>query len=158
MIIQKDKTKLDFAQHLHDGVFSTNGTTFRATIQNNNFTTWLGLTSHPVTNFVLPSINTGKGQLNQEIQSLQFTTNNNTSNIITLEDETYDAFPLSNVPNRTFAHTSIQRNQYMLVVNHQDSNVILAEPLKRRTAGEITRGWTIINKKSHVMEYNHQRM
>ena len=81
-----------------------------------------------------------------------------------------DAFPLSSVANSKtnevvyailstsnnnrayidltvrLTHTSSRGNQYILVGYHQDGNAILAEPLKRRTAGEFKKEWEIINE------------
>ena len=37
-----------------------------------------------------------------------------------------------------FPHKSSRGNQYLLVIYDYDSNAILAEPLKTRSAGEIT--------------------
>ena len=44
-----------------------------------------------------------------------------------------------------FPHTSSRGNQYLLVVYDYDSNAILHNPLKNKTAAEITRGWTDIH-------------
>ena len=46
-----------------------------------------------------------------------------------------------------FPHKLSQGNQYLLVIYDYDSNAILAEPLKTRSAGEITKAWIKIHDK-----------
>ena len=46
-----------------------------------------------------------------------------------------------------YPHKSSCGNQYIFVVYDHDSNAILAEPLKNRTAAEITRGWLAIDNR-----------
>ena len=46
-----------------------------------------------------------------------------------------------------FPFQSSRGNNYIPVGYHYDSNAILAEPLKNRTASEITKTWKIINNK-----------
>ena len=44
-------------------------------------------------------------------------------------------------------HKSSCGNQYLLVIYDYDSNAILAEPLKTRLAGDITKAWMKIHNK-----------
>ena len=43
-----------------------------------------------------------------------------------------------------FPYISRRGNQYILVGYHYDANYIAAVPIKKRTAGEITKGWEAI--------------
>ena len=46
-----------------------------------------------------------------------------------------------------FPHKSSRGNQYLLVIYDYDSNAISAEPLKTRSASEITKAWINIHEK-----------
>ena len=46
-----------------------------------------------------------------------------------------------------FPYISRRGNQYILVGYHYDANYIAAVPVKRRTAGEMTKGWEILHRK-----------
>ena len=46
-----------------------------------------------------------------------------------------------------FPYMSRRGNQYILIGYHYDANYIAAVPLKRRTAGEITKAWTTLHSK-----------
>ena len=112
---------------------------------------------------------TVKGHLTQEQQGLKSTTQNHQTTRKPFVKEEIgatlldDAFPQYNVPNvktndvvyqiidprkmdkayidlaGQFPYMSRQGNQYILVGYHYDGNYIAATPLKRRTAGEITK-------------------
>ena len=46
-----------------------------------------------------------------------------------------------------FPYISRRGNQYILVGYHYDANYIAAVPIKKRTAGEITKGWEALHSK-----------
>ena len=104
-----------------------------------------------------PSQNTAMGHLNQEKTNLQFTQDdhfpssespNKKSNnhFISIEkfDPTNKAY--TDLTGRFLVQSS-RGNQYILVCYSYDSNAILAEPLRNRSAPEIVKTWQIINNK-----------
>ena len=170
IIIRKDKTKLDLIRFLHASAFSPAKDTLIKAIKKHHFKSWPGLTVKLVRKSLPDSVATAKGHLNQERQGLQST---KTSKVPPLDTELIteddDMFPLSDTPNLKhhqvvytiidelskayidltgrFPHCSSRGNQYILVGYHHDGNAILSTPLRKRTAAEITRGWTILNDK-----------
>ena len=166
IIIRKDKTKLDLIRFLHASAFSPVKDTLIKAIKKNHFKSWPGLTAKLVRKSLPDSVATAKGHMNQERQGLQSTKGNISSPLAPDDD---DMFPLSDAPNvkqhqviyaimdnlskayidltGRFPHCSSRGNQYILVGYHHDSNAILSTPLRKRTAAEITRGWTILNNK-----------
>ena len=106
---------------------------------------------------------TAKGHLAQERQYLQSTTKpakepiqqiceeeklhktNNVCYIVT-ELSHCDLTAYIDLTGR-FPFQSSRGNNYIRVGYHYDSNAILTEPLKNRTASEITKTWKIINNK-----------
>ena len=162
VIIRKDKTKHDLIRYLHACSFSPPITTFLKAVKNGNFVTWPGITEQLIKKYLTPSIATAKGHLDQERKNVQSTKNN--ENEIDL-----DFFPPSDIPNQKvneicaalmpftpqekgyadltgrFPYRSTRGNQYFLVICDYDSNAILAETLKNRTAGEIKRGFMLLN-------------
>ena len=115
-------------------------------------------------------ISTSKGHLNQERQNLQ-STKTALPHLKNEQEINDDFFPPSDSPNNkthqcfatveTFVPTnkaysdltgkfvckSSRGNQYLLIVYDYDSNTILQEPSKNRTAGEIKRAWSVIHAK-----------
>ena len=170
IIIRRDKTKLDLVRFLHASAFSPAKDTLIKAIKNHHFKSWPGLTVKLVRKSLPDSTATAKGHLNQERQGLQ-STKSQTSlppDTQSISDDD-DMFPLSDTPNLKqhqvvyaimdsmgkayidltgrFPHCSSRGNQYILVGYHHDGNAILSTPLRKRTAAEITRGWTILNNK-----------
>ena len=123
---------------------------------------WPGLTEKLVRRFLEPTVATAKGHLNQERKNLQSTK-------LPSQDTINDFFPPSDTPNvktteicaalfpftaketayvdltGRFPYRSSRGNQYFLVIYDYDSNAILAEVLKNRTAGEIKHGFMKLN-------------
>ena len=113
---------------------------------------------------------TSKGHLKQERQNLQ-STKPAPPHLKNEQEINDDFFPISESPNlkthecfatlETFVPTqkaysdltgkfvckSSRGNQYLLIIYDYDSNTILQEPLKNRTAGEIKRAWSVIHAK-----------
>ncbi len=152
--------KTELINYLHACCFSPTKQTFIKAIQKGNLVTFPGLSEKAVKQFLTPSVATAKGHLDQERKNLQTTK-------IKEENDCQDAFPES--INETthqacaslmtfmaketayadltgkFPNISARGNQYLLIVYDYDSNAILAEPLKNKTAGEIKRGWIELN-------------
>ena len=88
LIIHKNFTKNELSQYLHGCCFSPTISTFTTAIKNGNFSTWPGLTENLISK-MLPSPNTAKGHLNQEMANLQSTK---------IKDDK-DFFPVPESPN-----------------------------------------------------------
>ena len=162
LLCRKDKTKSYLIHYLHACCFSPPIATSLKAVKNGNFITWPGLTENLMRKYLQPSITTAKGHLDQERKNLQTTS--------TLSpDETIDFSPRSDSPNNKtndiyaaivpfhtkttayadltgkFPYRSSRGNQYFLVIYDYDSNAILAETLKNRTASEFKRGFIKLN-------------
>jgi hypothetical protein len=168
-IIWKDKTKHDLATYLHASAGFPTLSTFNKAIKNGNFLTWPGIESLSFNKHLNKSIPTSKGHLDQERKNLQSTTQKTIQ--IKEEDDNENHFPSPDSPNNKsyqasakliefntkntgysdltghFPHKSSRGNQYLLIIYDYDSNAILAEPLKYKTAGEITKAWLQIHTK-----------
>ena len=163
VIIRKKQKKVDLIKYLHAACFSPVPSTFVRAIKRNHLTTWPGLTTKLVQTSLQPSMATAKGHLAQERQYLQSTNpptkeplqqkyeeeklhkTNDVCYVIT-ELSHRDLTAYIDLTGR-FPFQSSRGNNYILVGYHYDSNAILAEPLKNRTASEITKTWKIINSK-----------
>jgi hypothetical protein len=174
-IIRKDQTKQDLATYLHASAGFPSISTFTKAIKNGNFLTWPGIDTLSFTKHLPKSIPTTKGHLDQERKNLQSTTP--TIQIKTEEDND-NYFPTPESPNKKsyqasakliefntkntgygdltgrFPHKSSRGNQYLLIIYDYDSNAILAEPLKNKTAGEITKAWMHIHNKLQTQGAN----
>ena len=158
VIIPKNTTKRDLIAFYHAALFSPTKATFIKAIKNGNFQSWPGLSATSVNNLLTPTIATHFGHLRQERQNLQSTQS----------DIDTDFFPSSDNPNiqtneimatitpfkstkkafgdlpGKFPFTSSRGHQYFLVIYHYDSNAILVQNLKNRTAPEIKRAYLTI--------------
>jgi hypothetical protein len=176
IIIRKDKTKMELIQWLHASCGSPKQSTFIKAVQKGNFLTWPGLTIDLIKKHLPECIATNKGHLNQERKNIQSTKPSISINpLVKLEPSTIernlDFFPPSESPNLKshqcftsvvsfkttakaysdqtgrFPYTSSRGNQYLMIVYDYDSNAILQEPLKNRTAGELTRAWSTMHQR-----------
>ena len=173
IIIRKDKAKMELAQWLHASCGSPVASTFITSIKNGNFLTWPGLTPELIRKQLPKCIATEKGHLNQERKGLQSTKPHIYINpIVKIESETtQDLFPSSENKNLKTQHcfasivsfestakaysdqtgkfpfTSSRGNKYLMIVYDYDSNAILQEPLKSKTASELVRAWSKIHKR-----------
>ena len=176
IIIRKDKTKMELIQWLHASCGSPNASTFINAVQKGNFLTWPGLNVSLIKKHLPDCIATTKGHLNQERKGLQSTKPSISINPkVKIEQDTIETIseisPASDTPNTKsqhcfasvvsfqqtakaysdqtgrFPYTSSRGNQYLMIVYDYDSNAILNEPIKNRTAGELTRAWTTIHQR-----------
>ena len=129
-------------------------------MNNNNYTTWPGLTSKLINRHLPPCISTSRGHMKQEFKGLQSTkptTNNN------------DLFPSSDVPNKKsnqiifamyneeskvysdlcgrFPYQSSRGNNYIIVAYHYDANAILLHTVKNCNAATLVEGWRCLLKR-----------
>ena len=170
---------MELAQWLHASCGSPNESTFIKAIQKGNFLTWPGLTPQLIRKQLPTSEATSKGHLNQERKSIQSTKSTISISphphveSSTIETDAY-TFPSSEEPNikshqcfttlvsfektakaysdqtGKFPYTSSRGHKYLLIIYDYDSNAILQQPLKTKTAGELTKAWTILHKKLSI--------
>ena len=156
-IVQKDKTKLELAQYLHACVFSPSVTTLQACIRRGNFISWPGIEKLNFQSILGTTMATAKGHLNQERKNLQST------QIVKQNDEiNNDIFPnkdskcyhcyaaiiakpekgktYSDQTGR-FPYQSSRGNKYIFILYDFDSNAILKEAIKDRSASSLTKAW-----------------
>ena len=146
-------------------LFSARPSTIIKAINNNFLTTFPGLTAKLIKKHLPISIATEMGHLRQEKQHLQSTSvSNSNSNLQNSSDE--DFFPAKEGKTKDliyaiveytekdlsaadltgrFPYQSSQGNNYVMVMYHYDCNVILGQPLKKRTASEIVKCFHFLN-------------
>ena len=175
-IINKTQSKAKLASYYHACCYSPCISTLTQAVKNGNFNSWPGMEDQKLYNFMTRTMATSMGHLDQERQNLQstkknyFTTTNSSAQLQINSDIENDFFPTSNSFERThdcvaqvipfstknkgymdltgrFPYKSSRGNEYILVVYDYDSNAILAEAIKTRTASSITNGWEIIHNK-----------
>ena len=66
VILRKDKTKMDLAAYHYASLFSPVHSTLEAAINNNQLTSWPGLTRDLIVKILPPVLATAKGHLRQE--------------------------------------------------------------------------------------------
>ena len=142
-ILRLDKTKTELAQYFHAACFSPSTSTFLSAINQGFFTSWPGLTAKLIQKHLPPSIATAKGHLDQEQQNLQSTTKQTQhEHFIAASTIEWDTLSksYSDLTGR-FPIQSYQGNSYIFLLYHNKSNAILVEPLKNRSANELTRAF-----------------
>jgi hypothetical protein len=173
VILIKNKTKQQLANYLHGCCFGPNKKTFIQAIRNGNFITWPGLESSIIERHMITPVATAKGHLDQERKNLNSTKVIKINDEIfpsKLNENNEDFFPsklndqavtqdlcamitpfepkktaYSDLTGR-FPYKSSRGNEYLLVVYDYDSNAILVEAIKNRTAAVITKAWTKIHQ------------
>jgi hypothetical protein len=147
----------DLINYLHAACFSPVKSTWITAIKNGNFTSWPGLTEHPVEKHLSKSTSTTKGHLNQQRQNSRSTKVKDTKVIVTEPDldhgiktqlvyaATIDAGQIYTDQTGRFPVASSKGNNYIMILYDYDSNAILEQPIKDRTAPELL-------KASQVME------
>ena len=73
VILRKDKTEMDLAAYHHASLFSPVHSTLEAAINNNQLTSWPGITRDLIVKKLPPVLATAKVHLRQEKQNLQST-------------------------------------------------------------------------------------
>ena len=160
VVIRKDRTKQDLVKFLHAAAYGPTNKTWTKAVNNNNYTTWLGLTSNLINKHLPPSISTSRGHMKQEFEGIQSTKQiKNNDNF----------FPSSDVPNEKtnqvifamynegskvysdlcgrFPYQSSRDNNYIIVAYHYDANAILLHAVKNQNAASLVEGWKILLKK-----------
>jgi hypothetical protein len=143
----------DLINYLHAACFIPVKSTWITAIKNGNFTSWPGLTEHAVEKHLSKSISTTKGHLNQQRQNARTTKVKDPKVIITEPDldqgiktqyvyaATIDAGQIYTDQTGIFPVVSRKGNKYIMILYDYDSNAILAQPIKDRTAPELLRAF-----------------
>jgi hypothetical protein len=144
--------------YLHAACFSPVKSTWITAIKNGNFTSWLGLTEHAVEKHLYKSTTTTKGHLNQQRQNDRTTKIKDTKVIVTEPDldhgietqfvyaTTIDAGQIYTDQTGRFPMVSSKGNTYIMIVYDYDSNAILAQPIKDRTAPELLKSFQVMEQ------------
>ena len=164
--VYEQRKQQDIVKYLHQACGSPVPSTWIKAIKAGFFATWPGLTENLVKKHLPKSIATAKGHLKQEQQGIRSTQpkaaipqdcTSSTKPVMTTDSSevrTNWAFMLviqftgqifSDQTGR-FPITSSRGNKYVMIVYDYDSNAIIAEPMKSRTASELLRAY----KKLHI--------
>jgi hypothetical protein len=148
-----NSTQKDLINYLHAVYFSPVKSTWISAIKNGNFTSWPGLTEQAVEKHLSKSTSTTKGHLNQKRQNARTTKVKDTNVIVTEPDldhgiktqfvysATIDAGQIYTDETGIFPVVSSKVNKYIMILYDYDSNAILAQPTKNRTAPELLRAF-----------------
>jgi hypothetical protein len=139
----------DLINYLHAAFFSPVKSTWITAIKNGNFTSWRGLTEHAVEKHLSKSTSTTKRHFNQQRQNARTTKIKYTKVIVTEPDldhgiknqfvyaATIDAGQIYTDQTGRFPVVSSKGNKYIMILYDYDSNDILEQPIKYRTAPEL---------------------
>jgi hypothetical protein len=148
----------DLINYLHAACFSPVKSTWITAIKNGHFTSWPGLTEHAVEKHLPKSTSTTKGHLNQQRQNAR-TTKVKDPKVIMPEPDldqgiktqyvyaaTIDAGQIYTDQTGRFPVVSSKGNNYIMILYDYDSNAILAQPIKNRTAPELLRAFKVMEQ------------
>jgi hypothetical protein len=148
----------DLINYLHAACFSPVKSTWITAIKNGNFSSWPGLTEHAVEKHLSKSTSTTKGHLNQQRQNAR-TTNIKDAQVIVTEPDidhgvktqfvyaaTIDAGQIYTDQTGRFPVVSSKGNKYIMILYDYDSNAILAQPIKDRTAPELLKAFQFMEQ------------
>jgi hypothetical protein len=123
-----------------------------------NFSSWPGLTEHAVEKHLSQSTSTTKGYLNQQRQNARTTKIKDAQVLVTepnidhgvktqfIYAATIDAGQIYTDQTGRFAVVSSNGNKYIMIEYDYDSNAILAQPIKGRTAPEILEAFQVMEQ------------
>jgi hypothetical protein len=152
----------DLINYLHAACFSPVKSTWITAIKNGNFSSWPGLTEHAVEKHLSKSTSTTKGHLNQQRKNARTTKFKDTNEIVTEPDldhgiktqfvyaATIDAGQIYTDQTGRIPVVSSKGNKYIMILYDYDSNVILAQPIKYRTAPELLKAFQVMEQESVV--------
>jgi hypothetical protein len=144
--------------YLHAACFSPVKSAWITAIKNGNFLSWPGLTEHAVEKCLSKSTATTKGHVNQQRQNARTTQikSINPSNQVSDIDHgiktqfvyaaTIDAGQIYTDQTGRFPIVSSKGNKYIMILYDYDSNAILAQPIKDRTAPELLKAFQIMEQ------------
>jgi hypothetical protein len=145
----ENSNQKDLINYLHAACFSPVKSTWIRAIKNGNFTSWPGLIEQAVEKHLSKSTSMTKGHLNQQRQNARTKKVKEPKVIVTEPDldhgiktqfvyaATIDAGQIYTDQKRRFPVVSSKGNKYIMILYDYDSNSILAQPIKDRTAPEL---------------------
>jgi hypothetical protein len=148
----------DLINYLHAACFSPVKSTWITAIKNGQFTSWPGLTEQAVEKHLSRSTSTTKGHLNQKRYNARTTKVKDTKVIFTEPDldhgiktqfvyaATIDAGQIYTDQTGRFPVVSSKGNKYIMILYDYDSNAILAQPIKDRTAPDLLRAFQVMEQ------------
>jgi hypothetical protein len=144
--------------YLHAACFSPVKSIWITAILNVNFSSWTGLTEHAIEKHLSKSTSTTKGHLNQQRQNARTTKIKDAQVIVTEPDvdhgvktqfvyaATIDAGQIYTDQTGRFPVVSSKGNKYIMILYDYDSNAILAQPIKDRTAPELLKAFKFMEQ------------
>jgi hypothetical protein len=153
-----NNSQKDLINYLHAACFSRVKSTWITAIKNGHFTSWQGLTKHAVEKKLSKSTSTTKGNLNKKRQNARTTKVKDPKVIMTEPDldqgintqyvyaATIDAGQIYTDQTGRFPVVSSKGNKYIIILYDYDSNAILAQPIKDRTAPELLRAFQVMEQ------------
>jgi hypothetical protein len=139
--------------YLHAACFSPVKSAWIKAIKNGNISSWPGLNEHAVEKYFSKSTSTAKGHLNQQRQNAR-TTKIKDAQLLDPENDkdhgiktqfvyaaTIEAGQIYTDQTGRFPVVSSKGNKYIMILYDYDSNAILAQPIKDRTAPELLKGF-----------------
>jgi hypothetical protein len=148
----------DVINYLHAACFSPVKSTWITEIKIGHFTSWPGLTEHAVEKHLSKSTSTTKVRLNQQRKNARTTKVKYPKVIMTEPDldqgiktqyvysATIDAGQIYTDQTGRFPVVSSKGNKYIMILYDYDSNAILAQPIKDRTAPELLRAFQVMEQ------------
>jgi hypothetical protein len=148
----------DLINYLHAACFSPVKSTWITAIKNGHFASWPGLTEHAVEKHLSKSTSTTKGHLNQHRQHARSTKVKDPELIMEETDldqgiktqyvyaATIDAGQIYTDQTGRFPVVSSKGNKYIMILYDYDSNAIMAQPIKDRTAPELLRAFQVMEQ------------
>jgi hypothetical protein len=144
----------DLINYLHTACFSPVKSTWITAIKNGHFTSWPGLTEHALEKHLSKSTSTTKGQRqNARTTKIKY------PKVIVPEPyldqgiktqyvyaATIDAGQIYTDQTGRFPVVSSKGNKYIMILYDYDSNAILAQPIKDRTAPELLRAFQVMEQ------------
>jgi hypothetical protein len=149
----------DLINYLHAACFSHVKSTWIAAIKNGHFTSWAGLIEHAVEKHLSKLTSTTKGHLNQQRQHARSTKVKEPKVIMEKTDldqgikthyvyaATIDAGQIYTDQTGRFPVLSSKGNKYIMILYDYESNAIMAQPIKDRTAPELLRAFQVMEQK-----------
>jgi hypothetical protein len=127
-------------------------------IKNENFSSWPGLTEHAVEKHLSKSTSTIKGHLNQQRQNARTTKIKDAQVLVPDPDihheiktqffyaATIDAGQIHTDQTGRFTVVSSKGNKYIMILYDYDSNAVLAQTIKDRTAPELLKAFQFMEQ------------
>jgi hypothetical protein len=154
----ENNNQKDLINYLHAACFSPVKSTWIKAIKNGIFSSCPGLNEHTVENHLSKSTSTAKGHLNQQRQNARATKIKDAQLLDPGPDidhgiktqfvyaATIDAGQIYTDQTGRFPVISSKGNKYIMILYDYDSNAILAQPIKDRTAPELLKAFQIMEQ------------